>query len=310
MKSMSIVAERLVKRYGGLVAVDGVSLQVEPGEIFGLTGPDGAGKSSLFRMLTTLVRPDGGEARVAGFDVRTEFLQIRRRIGYMPDVFSLYEDLSVEENLRFFARVFGVRVRDNYHLIREVYEPLAPFARRRAGKLSGGMKQKLALSCALIHEPEVLFLDEPTTGVDAVSRKEFWDILGRIRQRGVAVLVATPYMDEAARCDRLALMQRGRLLTEGSPQDLLARYPHHLYAFRTRRAYRHLGLLRTLPGVLRAVLAGEAVHLSSREPLDLPALEKKLRDQGLEDFQLEPIAPTVEDCFIALAGDDAQTPQP
>lgn len=297
---MAIEADNLVKRYGTLTAVNRVSLRVADGEIFGLTGPDGAGKSSLFRMLTTLMHPDSGTGRVSGFDIRTDYLEIRKRIGYMPDVFSLYEDLSVRENLEFFARVFGVRVRDNYHLIREVYEPLKPFEKRRAGKLSGGMKQKLALSCALIHEPEALFLDEPTTGVDAVSRKEFWDILYRIRERGVAILVATPYMDEAARCDRIGLMQHGRLLVQGSPSDLITRYPHHLYALRAPQVYRLLELLRRHPQIHRAVLAGEAINVSSLQPLDLKAMRRYLRQAGLSDFSFEPTTPDVEDVFIAL----------
>ncbi len=304
---MPIEADNLVKRYGDLTAVDRVSLRVADGEIFGLTGPDGAGKRSLFRMLTTLVRPDEGSGRVAGFDIRTDYLEIRKRIGYMPDVFSLYEDLSVRENLHFFARVFGVRVKENYHLIREVYEPLKPFERRRAGKLSGGMKQKLALACALIHQPEALFLDEPTTGVDAVSRKEFWDILYRIRARGVAILVATPYMDEAARCDRLGLMQGGRLMVQGAPQELIAQYPHHLYAFRAHQAYRYLELLRRHPRVHRAVLAGEAVHVSSLAPLDPEDMRQYLREAGIMDFAFEPAAPDIEDVFIALV--DQQQPQ-
>ncbi len=302
---MPIEADNLVKRYGDITAVDHVSLHVADGEIFGLTGPDGAGKSSLFRMLTTLVWPDEGTGRVAGLDIRTDYLEIRKRIGYMPDVFSLYEDLSVRENLYFFARVFGVRVEENYHLIREVYEPLKPFEKRRAGKLSGGMKQKLALSCALIHQPEALFLDEPTTGVDAVSRKEFWDILYRIRERGVAILVATPYMDEAARCDRLGLMQDGRLMVQGTPAELIERYPHHLYAFRAPQAYHHLELLRRHPQVHRAVLAGEAVHVSSLAPLDADAMRQYLRAAGLTDFSFEPVQPGIEDVFIALTDQQA-----
>ncbi len=297
---MSIQVHGLVKRYGPLTAVAGVSFEVAAGEIFGLTGPDGAGKSSLFRMLTTLMRPDEGGGKVVGFDMLDEFLEIRRRIGYMPDVFSLYEDLTVRENLNFFARVFGVRIEDNYHLIREVYEPLKPFEGRRAGHLSGGMKQKLALSCALIHQPQALFLDEPTTGVDAVSRKEFWDILYRIRARGVAILVATPYMDEAARCDRLALMQQGRLLTQGTPQALLESYPHHLYAIEVAQPWRWLELLRSHPKVHRAVLAGEVIHVSSLEPLDLTYMRQWLVDSGVTAANFYPVQPDIEDLFIAL----------
>ncbi len=301
---MSIQSTQLLKRYGEQIAVNEVNLDIPRGEIFGLIGPDGAGKSSLIRMLTTLVVPDGGSARVAGRDVVSDFRQIRKRIGYMPDVFALYEDLSVGENLRFFARVFGVTVEENYDLIREIYDTLKPFENRRAGKLSGGMKQKLALSCALIHQPEVLFLDEPTTGVDAVSRKEFWDILERISRRGVTIFVSTPYMDEAARCHRVGLMENGSLLATDTPAQLIANFDARLYAFHSPDMYRRIEDLRQYPGIRTAILFGDSVHLIADQPLQREAFENYLETRGFDPHRRwEAITPTIEDCFINMQKD-------
>ena len=213
----SISVSKLCKRYGGVQALRDVSLDVGEGELFGLIGPDGAGKTTLFRILTTLIVPDSGSASVDGLDVVKDYKAIRQRVGYMPGKFSLYPDLSVEENLDFFASIFGVRVQDNYGLIAPIYSQIEPFKKRRAGKLSGGMKQKLALSCALVHRPSVLFLDEPTTGVDAVSRVEFWEMLDSLRAQGITIFVSTPYMDEAARCDRIAFVNEGKILEICSP---------------------------------------------------------------------------------------------
>ncbi|HHJ50304.1 MAG TPA: ABC transporter ATP-binding protein [Phaeodactylibacter sp.] len=298
---MSIQAHKLLKQYGTQIAVNEVDLDIPQGEIFGLIGPDGAGKSSLIRMLTTLTLPDGGSARVAGRDIVSDFRQIRKRIGYMPDVFALYEDLSVRENLRFFARVFGVSIEENYDLIREIYDTLRPYEDRRAGKLSGGMKQKLALSCALIHEPEVLFLDEPTTGVDAVSRKEFWDILERISRRGVTIFVSTPYMDEAARCHRVGLMDNGRLLATDSPTGLIAKFDAYLYAFHSPDMYLRIEELRQCPGIRTAILFGDSVHLIADEPLEQEAFEACLDARGFDPHRRwERITPGVEDCFINM----------
>ena len=298
---MSIQAHKLLKQYGTQIAVNEVELDIPQGEIFGLIGPDGAGKSSLIRMLTTLTLPDGGSARVAGRDIVSDFRQIRKRIGYMPDVFALYEDLSVRENLRFFARVFGVSIEENYDLIREIYDTLKPYEDRRAGKLSGGMKQKLALSCALIHEPEVLFLDEPTTGVDAVSRKEFWDILERISRRGVTIFVSTPYMDEAARCHRVGLMDNGRLLATDSPTELIAKFDAYLYAFHSPDMYLRIEELRQCPGIRTAILFGDSVHLIADEPLEQEAFEACLDARGFDPHRRwERITPGVEDCFINM----------
>ena len=298
---MSIQAHKLLKQYGTQIAVNEVDLDIPQGEIFGLIGPDGAGKSSLIRMLTTLTLPDGGSARVAGRDIVSDFRQIRKRIGYMPDVFALYEDLSVRENLRFFARVFGVSIEENYDLIREIYDTLKPYQDRRAGKLSGGMKQKLALSCALIHQPEVLFLDEPTTGVDAVSRKEFWDILERISRRGVTIFVSTPYMDEAARCHRVGLMDNGRLLATDSPTGLIAKFDAYLYAFHSPDMYLRIEELRQCPGIRTAILFGDSVHLIADEPLEQEAFEACLDARGFDPHRRwERITPGVEDCFINM----------
>lgn len=219
----AIVIEGISKRYGSLQALEGVSFSVGRGELFGLIGPDGAGKTTLFRILTTLIDPDAGHALVDGLDTKQKWRAIRCRVGYMPGRFSLYQDLSVEENLRFFADLFGVQVQDHYELIAPIYRQIEPFRKRRAGALSGGMKQKLALSCALIHAPSVLFLDEPTTGVDAVSRAEFWDMLGSLREKGISILVSTPYMDEAGRCDRIALIDKSRILSIDTPAGIVAK---------------------------------------------------------------------------------------
>lgn len=217
-KSISI--NNVTKNYGSICALDNVSFEVEKGELFGLIGPDGAGKTTLFRILTTLLVPDSGTATVEGLDAIKDYKRIRSIVGYMPGRFSLYQDLSVEENLEFFASIFGVDVKDNYDIIAPIYSQIEPFAKRRAGKLSGGMKQKLALSCALIHRPQVLFLDEPTTGVDAVSRSEFWDMLAGLKQYGISILVSTPYMDEAGRCDRIALINEGKVLKIDTPENI------------------------------------------------------------------------------------------
>src|SRR6185369_12200915 len=259
----SIEARGLTKWYGKekIVAVDAVPFQVNPGEIFGLIGADGAGKTSIFRMLTTLLLPDGGNATVNGFDVVKEYKQIRNCVGYMPGKFSLYQDLSVEENLNFFATVFNTTIEENYHLVKDIYIQIEPFKTRRAGKLSGGMKQKLALCCALIHKPVVLFLDEPTTGVDPVSRKEFWEMLKRLKQQGITILVATPYMDEATLCDRIALIQHGNILSIDTPEKITKSFPHQLYAIKSPAIYQLLKDVNAYENSLNCYAFGEYLHL-------------------------------------------------
>jgi ABC-type multidrug transport system ATPase subunit len=300
-----VTANALVKTYGKkqeILAVDHVSFSVGKGEIFGLIGPDGAGKTSIFRMLTTLLLPDGGHAQVGAFDIVKDYKQIRNTVGYMPGRFSLYPDLSVEENLNFFATVFNTRVRENYDLIKDIYIQIEPFKKRRAGKLSGGMKQKLALCCALIHKPDVLFLDEPTTGVDPVSRKEFWEMLKRLKAQGITVVVATPYMDEAALCDRIALMQHGKILSVDSPANITDRYPNLLYAV---KADKMSALLKAVSGnqqILSVYSFGAYAHVAfNKEQENMePALKSYLEEKGLGSVEVKPVRASVEDCFIQL----------
>src|SRR6185369_2228097 len=259
----SIRANGLTKWYGKekTVAVENVSFEVNPGEIFGLIGADGAGKTSIFRMLTTLLLPDGGNATVNGFDVVKDYKQIRNCVGYMPGKFSLYQDLSVEENLNFFATVFNTTIEENYHLVKDIYIQIEPFKTRRAGKLSGGMKQKLALCCALIHKPAVLFLDEPTTGVDPVSRKEFWEMLKRLKQQGITILVATPYMDEANQCDRIALIQSGKILSINSPKSISDSFAHPILKVKAKKMSLVIRSLSLLDGVVSSNGFGEFAHV-------------------------------------------------
>lgn len=287
---------------GQSLAVDDVSFEVKKGELFGLIGPDGAGKTSIFRMLTTLLLPDGGSATVDGFDIVKDYQQIRSTVGYMPGRFSLYQDLSVEENLNFFATIFGTTIEANYDLIKDIYVQIEPFKTRRAGKLSGGMKQKLALCCALIHKPTVLFLDEPTTGVDVVSRKEFWDMLKRLKQQGITILVSTPYMDEATLCDRIALIQTGKILSVDTPTNIVKSYGENLYAIKSDKMYRLLNELQLHENVIRCFAFGEYLHLSFHN--DSMDMQKQLLDYlkitGHQGLELRPISPTIEDCFIKL----------
>jgi ABC-type multidrug transport system ATPase subunit len=279
-----------------------VTLDVAPGELFGLIGPDGAGKTSLFRMLTTLLLPDSGTAMVDNLDIIKDYKSIRNHIGYMPGKFSLYQDLTVEENLNFFATLFGTSVQANYHLIKDIYTQIEPFKHRRAGKLSGGMKQKLALSCALIHKPSVLFLDEPTTGVDPVSRKEFWEMLKRLKQQDITILVSTPYMDEATLCDRIGLIQEGRLLAVDTPQHVVDQYPETLYRIRADRMPMLLNDLRVYPHTLSCFTFGEYLHLSlkNNEAPILSQLQQYLRAKEHTHVEMDIVTPTIEDCFIRL----------
>jgi ABC-2 type transport system ATP-binding protein len=307
MTAPAIHVEHVVKRFGEVTALGDVSFDVAPGELFGLVGPDGAGKTTLFRILTTLLVPDAGTASVLGLDVVRDLWDIRARVGYMPGRFALYADLSVEENLRFFASVFGTTIAEGYDLIAPIYRQIEPFKDRRAGALSGGMKQKLALSCALVHRPDLLLLDEPTTGVDAVSRREFWDLLGELRASGLTIVASTPYMDEAARCDRVALVQGGRLLAIDRPSAVGARFPRPLFAVSSAQRVALLRALRAYPHVASAFPFGDTVHASdARSTLDATQLAAELTAYlhagGISDAVVHPVAPGIEDAFMELMG--------
>ena len=291
----------LVKTYneGTVKAVSDVSFSVEKGELFGLIGPDGAGKTSIFRMLTTLLLPDAGSATVNGFDIVKDYKQIRSTVGYMPGKFSLYQDLTIEENLNFFATVFGTTVEENYDLIKDIYVQIEKFKTRRAGKLSGGMKQKLALCCALIHKPTVLFLDEPTTGVDPVSRKEFWEMLKRLKEQGITILVSTPYMDEATMCDRIALIQNGKILSIDTPNGLIAKYPDELYEVKSENMYMLLKSLEVYDQINNSYAFGEFAHATFKTRSE-QGVEQYLRGLGIRNILIRKATPTIEDCFIKL----------
>jgi ABC-type multidrug transport system ATPase subunit len=305
-----VVVQRLGKRFDETVALDDVSFEVRPAELFGLVGPDGGGKTTLFRILTTLLVPDSGSATVLGLDVVRDLWAIRSRVGYMPGRFSLYPDLSVEENLRFFAAVFGTSIEEGYEIIAPIYRQIEPFRERRAGALSGGMKQKLALSCALVHRPDILFLDEPTTGVDAVSRREFWDLLHELKASGLTIVVSTPYMDEAARCDRVALMQQGRILAIDEPSAVGKRFPRPLLAVRARERYRLIETLRAYPHAVSVFPFGDELHYSDGRT-DMAAdriaaeLRAYLRERGFTDADVSPIDAGIEDAFMALMDEPA-----
>jgi ABC-2 type transport system ATP-binding protein len=303
----AVVADRLTKRFGATVALDDVSFLVRRAELFGFIGPDGAGKTTLFRILTTLLVPDRGTARVLGRDVVKDLWALRARVGYMPGRFSLYPDLSVDENLRFFASVFGTTPEREYQQIAPIYSQLEPFKDRRAGALSGGMKQKLALCCALVHRPDILFLDEPTTGVDAVSRREFWDLLGSFKKAGTTIVVSTPYMDEATRCDRVALIQSGRLLAIETPRAIADSFGRPLFAIRTADRYRTLQLLRQRSETAMVYPFGDALHYADSrrdaEPARIVAdVSSFLTANGVADVRVDATVPTVEDTFIARMG--------
>ena len=307
MTAAAVSARGLAKKLGDTVALDDVSFDVGPAELFGFVGPDGAGKTTLFRILTTLLVPDGGTAQILGLDVVRDLWAIRARVGYMPGRFSLYPDLTVAENLEFFASVFGTTVERGYEMIAPIYRQIEPFRERRAGALSGGMKQKLALSCALVHRPEVLLLDEPTTGVDAVSRREFWDLLGDLKASGLPIIVSTPYMDEADRCDRVALIHKGRILGIDAPSAISASYPLPLLAVRASKRYRLIGVLRAFPHALAVHPFGEELHYTdSRRGLDSIAIADELRAylerEGFSDAVVTPTQAGIEDSFMVMMG--------
>lgn len=298
---MALLIEHISKRYGEIRALDDVTLTIESNLIFGLIGPDGAGKTTLYRILATLLLPDKGTVKFDELDVVRDFKRIRKTIGYMPGRFSLYQDLTVEENLAFYAGVFGTTIRENYDLIKDIYSRIEPFRNRQAGKLSGGMKQKLALSCALIHRPRLLILDEPTTGVDAVSRKEFWDMLGNLKDHDITILVSTAYMDEAERCDRIALIQDGGILSVNTPETIIAQYERQLCAIGSDDLYRLVMDLRNYPMANAAFLFGQDVHFNQKDGrLNIPEITKYLEMRRHSNINIREIDPGIEDCFVDL----------
>jgi len=303
----SVSVKNVVKTYnkGEVKAVKDVSFEVQRGELFGLIGPDGAGKTSIFRILTTVLLADSGIASVEGFDVVKDYRDIRNIVGYMPGRFSLYQDLTVEENLTFFATVFGTTIEDNYELIKEIYDQIKPFNNRRAGKLSGGMKQKLALCCALIHKPVVLFLDEPTTGVDAVSRKEFWEMLGKFKKEGITIIVSTPYMDEATLCDQIALIQNGNILSIDTPKNIVNNFPKPLFAAKADNIYKLIQHLRKADEVESCFPFGEYIHLTMKtDDADAVSITRIAGINNIEGLEVKQVTPTIEDSFIRLMNEN------
>lgn len=306
----SVRCLNIKKSYGKVNALKDISFEVEKGEIFGIIGPDGAGKTTLFRILTTLILANEGTASVVGYDVVKDYAEIRKHVGYMPGRFSLYQDLSVEENLHFFATVFNTTIEENYDLIKDIYQQIEPFKDRRAGKLSGGMKQKLALSCALIHKPQVLFLDEPTTGVDPVSRKEFWGMLKKLKNEGITIIVSTPYMDEAGLCDRIALIQDGQFLTIDSPEGIINRYPNTLLSAESDNMHRLLYDLRSFELTTNCFAFGDKHHISIEKNSEnssrsttkiIEEIVQFLTLKGHSGLIIREIEPGIEDCFMQLS---------
>ncbi len=303
---MIVEAHNIKRSYRKVLALNDISFDVEKGEIFGIIGPDGAGKTTLFRILTTLLLPDGGTASVNGYDIVKDYKKIRGCVGYMPGRFSLYQDLTVEENLKIFASVFNANIKENYYLIKDIYQQIEPFKTRRAGALSGGMKQKLALSCALIHKPSVLFLDEPTTGVDPVSRKEFWDMLKRLKGQGIAMLVSTSYMDEASLCDRIALIQEGRFLKIDTPESIVNQYQRVLWSVQSRNMSKLLNDLRDHPAIGTCFAFGDSHHATITDSsLTYSVLEEFLVGRNHSEIAINKVDASIEDCFMELAGFEA-----
>lgn len=298
---MSISVQNISKSYNKIKAIDAISFEVNSGELFGLIGPDGAGKTTIFRILTTLLIADEGKASVSNLDVIADYKTIRNSVGYMPGKFSLYQDLTVEENLTFFATIFGTTIEENYELIEDIYVQIEPFKKRRAGALSGGMKQKLALCCALIHAPKVLFLDEPTTGVDPVSRKEFWLMLKRLQQKGITILVSTPYMDEASLCDRIALIHKGKVLKIDSPQAITDKYEKVIYDIQSKNTHGLIHDLKNYPSHYSVYAFGEFIHYIDKNEAFNPAdLKAYLENKNHSDIIIKKAATTIEDVFMDL----------
>ena len=298
---MSIIVQNISKSYNDIKAVENISFEVKEGELFGLIGPDGAGKTTIFRILTTLLLSNEGSATVAHFDVVKDYKSIRNSVGYMPGKFSLYQDLTVEENLTFFATIFGTTIEENYDLIKDIYIQIEPFKKRRAGALSGGMKQKLALCCALIHKPKVLFLDEPTTGVDPVSRKEFWEMLKQLQKKGITILVSTPYMDEAAMCDRIALIQKGKILKIDSPENVIKKYDKIIYDIRAKATYQLIQDLKHYPSQYSVFAFGEYLHyIDKKQNFNSTELLTYLQNKNHTEIEIHISNPTIEDVFMDL----------
>lgn len=299
---MGISLRNINKSYKKLKAIHDISFNVKSGEFFGLIGPDGAGKTTIFRILTTLLIPDEGSASVAGFNIIKDYKEIRKSVGYMPGRFSLYQDLTVEENLTFFATIFGTTIQENYDLIKDIYVQIEPFKNRRAGNLSGGMKQKLALSCALIHKPKVLLLDEPTTGVDPVSRKEFWEMLKRLQKKDITILVSTPYMDEAALCDRIALIQDGKILDIDTPQAIVNKFTKPIYNVKSNNMYKLIQTLQNYEHAYSVFPFGEFVHYTDkRDEFNSEELRTYLKAAGLDKLDIAITQADIEDAFMELA---------
>ncbi len=296
-----INADHISKRINGVRALNETSFAISKGELFGFIGPDGAGKTTLFRILTTLLLPETGTISLGKYDIVRDFRKVRNIVGYMPGTFSLYSDLSVAENLEFFATIFGTTISENYHLIKDIYSHIEPFKYRKAGNLSGGMKQKLGLSCALIHRPELLVLDEPTTGIDAVSRKEFWDMLKKLKEQNITIIVSTPYMDEAQLCDRVALIQKGNVMQIDTPEAIIQNFDKPLYAVRSQNIYRLIRDLRNWEYSYSAFPYGQYVHMTSNAgEIPISGLQNYLEDKGHEKIDIERITPNIEDCFLDL----------
>jgi ABC-2 type transport system ATP-binding protein len=299
---MQLVIESsgICKNFGTTKALENISFSVNESEVFGFIGPDGAGKTTLFRIITTLLLPDEGEMKVLGMDCTNDYIELRKNIGYMPGRFSLYQDLTVEENLNFYATVFGTTVKKNYDLIHDIYSHIEPFKNRPAGKLSGGMKQKLALSCALIHKPKLLVLDEPTTGIDAVSRMEFWDMLGKLRQHLITIIVSTPYMDEAMRCDRVALIQDGRILAIDAPQMIRDGFRRKLFTVKSVEKYKLINTLRKYPGIITVYPFGDSIHVTFINDIVDKSFYDYLNKGGISDFIVQEAEAGIEDRFLEL----------
>ncbi len=295
-----IKIDNISKSYGDVKALHDMNIHVKKGQLYGLIGPDGAGKTTLFRILTSLLKPDSGKANLMGFDTVKDYKDIRRIVGYMPGNFSLYLDLSVEENLNFFATIFNTTIKENYHLIEDIYKMLEPFKHRRAGDLSGGMKQKLALSCALIHKPDILLLDEPTTGVDPVSRKEFWEMLKKLQKGGLTTFVSTPFLDDAELCDMAALIQDGHILSVDTPQNIAASFPHKLWKVVTHNNYKSLNALDNMPGAISSFAFGDSVHLSTNENITQSDIDVFLRKANINTESIHQIKASIEDSFMEL----------